>query len=122
MAASLKSISSKKATLYYPIDPDDPESAKIKVVYRPAALSGELVSRMEEARSESELQGWAIAAVTIECFLGTVVEWDAKWDDADSEPIPLTKEALQPVSTLLLDAILGAINADQRPDPTTKKS
>lgn len=122
MAATLKSITSERATLYFPVHPDDPNSDKIKVVYLPKALTGELVERMAEQKNELGLEGWGIAMLTIECFIGTVVEWDFKREESDSDPIPLTREGLKPVPTMLLDAILGAITADQRPDPTTKKS
>jgi hypothetical protein len=118
MPASLSSITSKRATLYVPLDENDPDSQKVKVVYRPKSYDKKFERHMnkllEEKKDDDEL---IAAAVWIRSFLHIVQAWDLKWDDADEEPIPLTEEALEDVPTEVISGIVRAIGEDQQTDP-----
>ena len=117
MPATLSSITSKKATLYVPLDEDDPDGEKVKVVYKPKAYDRRFerdLNRISQDKGEDEA---IAAAITTKAFLNIVVSWDLQADAGDAEPIPLTEEGLETVPVVVLSGILKAIGDDQRPDP-----
>lgn len=120
MPASLQSITSKRATVHVPIDADDPESGKVKVVYRPKAYDKRFerqLNSITQSKGEDEAIG---AEIVTKTFLNIVVSWDLRAEDSDSEAIPLTEEGLEIVPVAFLNDVLVAIGDDQRPDPTTR--
>ena len=122
MPASLKSITSKRATIFVPIDPANPDSDKVRVVYRPKALTERAINRFNDivsAAADNELAG---GKQTIELFVTIVESWDLLADPSDTDPIPLTYEGLADVPTAFLNDVIVATSDDQKPDPTTKTS
>ena len=121
MAATLKSITSKTATLSVPLDDDDPDGEVVTLTYKPKAFSRSYEREFNDlaGRQDDQMVG---AEITVRTFLLMVTSWDAKWDDADPNPIPLTPEGLEDVPTQLLQYLLKKIGEDQQPDPTTKTS
>jgi hypothetical protein len=118
MPASLSSITSKRATLYVPLDEKDPDSPKVKIVYRPKSYDRKFERHMNSLLQDREDDEELIAAsVWIRSFLHIVQSWDLKWDDADEEPIPLTEEALDGFPTDVIAGIVRAIGEDQKTDP-----
>ena len=121
MPASLKSLTSKKVTLTVPVDEDQPDGDKVTLTYKPKALSRSYEREFNDlmAHQNEQMVG---AEITLNTFLLMVDGWDAKWDESDSEPIPLTPEGLENVPTQFLQYLLRKIGEDQQPDPTTKTS
>ena len=124
MAATLKSLSSKKATIYVPVDTDNPDGEKVRIVYRTKALNESRLNRIIDSAGgpENKLSDLRFGAVASEMFLAYVVEWDLRANEEDSDPIALTRDGIADVPTDFLQSIVAAIQADQRPDPTTDKS
>ncbi len=121
MAGTLKSISSKRATIHVPTDPDNPEGDKIRVVYKPRSLNGELSQNiLERVEKNPELGQLLVPQATRQFIANVVVEWDLRADEADSEPIPLTDEGLLTVPIAFLEEIVAAIRDDQSVDPKAK--
>ncbi len=117
MPASLSSITSQRATLLMPVDPNDPDGDRLKIVYKPKVLSTRIMRDITEAvDSDDELAG---TERVLRQFCKVVVEWDLRTEPGDKEPIPLTPEGLEDVPLLILRDIFTAINDDQSPDPTT---
>lgn len=121
MPASLKSIASKRVTLTVPVDEDQPDGDKVTLTYRPKALSRSYEREFNEvmAHQDEQMVG---AEITVRTFQLMVTGWDAKWDESDSETIPLTDDGLENVPTQFLQYLLRKIGEDQQPDPTTKTS
>ena len=89
MAATLKSITSKTATLSVPLDDDDPDGEVVTLTYKPKAFSRSYEREFNDlvGRQDDQMVG---AEITVRTFLLMVTSWDAKWDAADPGPIPLT--------------------------------
>lgn len=122
MPASLKSITGKKATIHVPLDSDDPESAKVRIVYRSRAITERKIEQINETGRE-RYKGELTDARQVRAFIQSIVtEWDLLADPDDSDPVPLTSEGLADVPTAFLIEILEATVADQKPDPTTRNA
>lgn len=121
MAASLRSITSKKATLTLPLDESDPDGGMVELTYKPKSLSRKYEREFNDlmVNKDEQMVG---AEITVRTFLYMVTGWNLKWDESDSEPIPLTAEGLEDVPTETLQYLLRKIGEDQQPDPTTKTS
>lgn len=121
MAATLTSITSKKVTLSIPVDESEPDGEKVTLTYKPKALSRSYEREFNElmAHQNEQMVG---AEITVRTFLLMVTAWDAKWNESDSDPIPLTPEGMEDVPTQWLQYLLKKIGEDQQPDPTTKTS
>jgi hypothetical protein len=118
MPASLSSITSKRATLYVPIDDENPEGDKVKIVYRPKSYDKKFERHMNALLTDKEDDDELIAAsIWIRSLLHIVHSWDLKFSESDDEPIPLTEEALEDVPTEVIAGIVRAIGEDQRTDP-----
>lgn len=120
MAASIASITAKRATIVIPIDPSDPDSDTVSVTYKPKAYTRQMEREMNALTPESENQ-LAGAAYTIGVFQRMVTKWDLKYSADDADPIPLTDEGLETVPVEILTGILEAIGNDQKPDPKAEK-
>lgn len=121
MAATLTSITSKKVVLSVPLDEDQPDGDKVTLTYKPKAFSRGYEREFNELMGHQNEQ-MVGAEVTVRTFLLMVTGWDAKWNESDSDPIPLTPEGLEDVPTQFLQYLLREIGKDQQPDPTTKTS
>lgn len=121
MAATLTSITSKTVSLTVPSDEKDPASDPITLTYKPKAFSRSYEREFNElmAHQGEQMVG---AEITVRTFVLMVTGWDAKWEESDPEPIPLTEEGLEGVPTQFLQYLLRKIGEDQQPDPTTKTS
>ena len=121
MPASLKSITSKQATLTLPLDEHEPDGDKVTLTYKPKAFSRSYEREFNGlmAHQNEQMVG---AEITVRTFRLMVTGWDAKWEESDSEPIPLTDAGLENVPTQFLQYLLRKIGEDQQPDPTTKTS
>lgn len=121
MAATLTSITSKKVTLTVPLDESEPGGETVTLTYKPKALSRSYEREFNDlmAHQNEQMVG---AEITVRTFLLMVTGWDAKWNESDSDPIPLTPEGLEDVPTQFLQYLLRKIGEDQQPDPTTKTS
>ncbi len=121
MPASLKSITSKRATVSVPVEPDDPDGDQVRVTYRPKAFTPRVYQRFAEMQANSTNE-WESGPILVEMFIRIVDKWDLRADAEDEDPIPLTAEGLADVPVALMSSIIGEAISDQQPDPTTKKS
>lgn len=119
MAATLNSIINKRAKLTIPLDKRDPDAGSVTIVYRPKAITPRKEKAYHEAVAKSTDRG--IGAL-LNRFSEVVIEWDLRWDDADSEPVAIKPETLMDVPSDVLSGILNAINEDQNPDPPTENA
>jgi hypothetical protein len=121
LAATLRSISSKTATLRVPLDEKNPDGGTVELTYKPKAFSRSYERQFNDlmAHQSEQMVG---AEITVRTFLLMVTGWDLKWDESDADPIPLTPEGLEDVPTQTLQYLLRKIGEDQQPDPTTKTS
>ena len=119
MAASLKSITGKTASIIVKTDDDDPNSPFVNVVYRVSAYSKDFEKAINEAGKKEQTDEVTAARVTVASFVRLVKSWDFRYEEEDTDPIPITEEALELVPTEFLAKIMKAIGDDQNPDPTT---
>lgn len=117
MPASLASLVNKRATVHLPLDEKDPDSDIVRIIYRPKAFNAEFEDELNAIAPEKGEDKSVGAAVAIAAFLHVVDSWDLRWHPDDPEPIPLTEDALKPISTEVLIGLLKAIGDDQKPDP-----
>lgn len=121
MAATLTSITSKKVALAIPVDEDQPDGEKVNLTYKPKAFSRGYERQFNDLMGHQNEQ-MVGAEITVRTFLLMVTDWDTKWNESDSDPIPLTPEGLEDVPVQWLQYLLRKIGEDQQPDPTTKIS
>lgn len=110
--ASLAKLTAQRVTIQVPIDDET-----VSVTYRPRAYSEELEEALRAAQDDE--RG---AAMVREAFAAIVESWDLRWDEADPEPIPVTREGLRAVPSEVLGALLAKIGDDRAPDPKAKRS
>ena len=117
MPATLSSITSKRATIYVPVDKDNLDGEKVRVTYKPRAVTPRIEKAIRQASKEAETDEDAAELKSLQMFCTVVVEWDLRADDLAPEPIPITVDGLQDMPWRFLMDILEAIGNDQKPDP-----
>lgn len=116
MPATLKSLTSKVNELPITID-DDPAAITIWYTTR------KLTPKRQRAIEKLIADGADDMDSVIEQMLVLVTRWDFKADEADKEPLPLTKETLENVPLETLGDILDQITAAMSPkEPTAGSS
>ena len=115
MPATLKSLTSKVNKLAITID-DDP--AAITVWYTTRRLTPKRQREIEQLLKD----GASDMDSVMEQFLIMVDRWDFKADEADKEPMSLTRETLENISLEILGEVLDQIVANMRPKEPTDGS